>query len=210
MRVLQTQLQERLVPTHIEGFLFNQNEGPLTISNSYNFGWDQRFGNKTFLRSWAFKRDRTIPTVGTTTAGDPIVVDFYGDFYGSTVTLNQFLTERWTVIPEYSLTHAKDTFGIRHDHETSMGMYYIDPRGFSVGAKEGCLNQHGRLEGEPTSVSVCTTDLSASYEFPRKRALFQFRVTNLFDRRYSYLADPLALDPRIPKRQFAALLRINF
>jgi len=210
MRVLQTQLQERLVPTHIEGFLFNQNEGPLTLSNSYNFGWDQRFGKKTFLRSWGFKRDRTIPTVGTTTIGDPIVVNFYGDLYGTTVTLNQFITERWTVIPEYSLTHARDTFGIRHDNETSVGMYYIHPRGFTAGAKEGCLHQHGVLENEPTAVSVCTTDLSLSYEFPRKRAFFQFKVTNLFDRHYSYLADPLALDPRVPKRQLAALLRINF
>ena len=211
MRVLQTQQQERLAPTHLDGFLFNQNENPLTLSNSYNFGWDQRFGRTTFLRTWAFKRDRTIPTLGTSSTGDPIIDNFYGDFYGSTITLNQFITERWTIVPEYSLTHAKDTFGIRHDHEGSLGMYYIHPRGISVGVKEKYFHQHGLLGADPTSgASVCTTDLSLSYEFPRKRALFSLAVTNLLDRKYSYLADPLALDPRVPKRQFAALLRLNF
>lgn len=210
MRVLQTYQQERLVPTHLDGFLFNQNEGPLTLSNSYNFGWDQRFSNKAFLRTWAFKRDRTIPTLGTTAAGDPIIEDFYGDFYGSTITLNQFITERWTIVPEYSLTHAMDTFGIRHDHEGSVAMYYVHPRGYSIGVKENYLHQHGLLGPDPTSVIARTTDASVSYEFPRKRALFQLAVTNLTGRRYSYLADPLALDPRVPRRQFIALLRFNF
>ncbi len=210
MRVMQTQQQERLVPTHLEGFLFNQTEGPLTLSNSYNFGWDQRFGRRTFLRTWAFKRDRSIPTLGTSSTGDPIIVNFYGDFYGSTITLNQFITERWTIVPEYSLTHAKDTFGIRHDHEGSLGMFYIDPRGLSLGAKENYLDQHGLLGQDRTSVSVYTTDLSVSYEFPHKRALLSLAVTNLTDRRYAYLADPLAFDPRVPKRQLAALLRFNF
>jgi tetratricopeptide (TPR) repeat protein len=210
MRVLQTYQQERLVPTHLDGFIFNQNEGPLTLSNSYNFGWDQRFSSKTFLRTWAFKRDRTIPTLGTTAAGDPFIDNFYGNFYGSTITLNQFITERWTIIPEYSLTHSKDTFGIRHDHEANLGMYYIHPRGYSIGVKENYLDQHGLLGQDLTSVSVYTTDVSLSYEFPHKRALFSLNVTNLTDRRYAYLADPLARDPRVPKRQLAALLRFNF
>lgn len=210
MRVLQTYQQERLTPTNIEGFIFNQNEGTLTLSNCYNFGWDQHFGKRTFLRATGFKRDRTIPTLGTLPSGEPAIVDFYGDFYGSTITLNQFITGRWTVVPEYDLTHAKDTFGIRHDHEGSVGMNYIHPRGLSLGVKENYLNQHGLLGLEPTSVSVYTTDVSFSYEFPHKRALFTFKVANLFDERYSYLADPLALDSRIPKRQIFALMRFNF
>ncbi len=210
MRVMQTQQQERLVPTNLDGFLFNQNENPLTLSNSYNFGWDQRFGSKTFLRTWGFKRDRTIPTLGTSDTGETIIQDFYGDFYGSTITLNQFITDRWTIVPEYSLTHAKDTFGIRHDHEGSVGMYYVDPRRFSLGWKHNYLNQHGVLDQEPTLVSAYTQDLSFSYEFPRKRAFFSLAVTNLTGRRYQYLVDPLALNPRVPRRQLAALLRFNF
>jgi hypothetical protein len=59
----------------------------------------------------------------------------------------------------------------------------------------------------PASKNSC---LSVSYEFPGKLGLVSVRVNNLTDRRYSFLVDPLALDPRIPKRQVLVLLRFNF
>ena len=89
-------------------------------------------------------------------------------------------------------------------------MFYIHPRGFTLGVKGDYFNQHGVLGQDPTSVSVFTTDASFSYEFPRKRGLVSMKVTNLTDRRYAYLADPLALDPRVPRRQFVVLMRFNF
>jgi outer membrane receptor protein involved in Fe transport len=137
-------------------------------------------------------------------------VDFFGNLYGASVTFNQFLTERWTLVPSYSLTHSSDTFGIRHDHEANLGFFYIHPRGIFVGVQGNYLNQHGIYIGSPMSVSVFTTNVSLSYEFPRKIGLVSVRVNNLTDRRYSFLVDPLALDQRIPKRQILVLLRLNF
>ena len=209
-RVLQTNQQERLVPTHVDGFPLNQNELTLTLSNTYNFGWDQRFSNRSFLRTTAFKRDRAIPTLDTLPSGDIGRVDIYGDFYGAGTSFSHFLSERWTLVPDYALTHSRDFYGVRHDHEANLGLFYIHPRGFTIGVKENYLNQHGLLGAEPTSVSVFTTNATFSYEFPRKIGLLSLVVNNLTDRHYSYLADPLALDPRIPKRQIRALMRFYF
>jgi len=208
--VLQTNQQERLVPTHVDGFPLNQNELTLTLSNTYNFGWDQRFSNRSFLRTTAFKRDRATPTLDTLPSGDIGRVDVCGDFYGAGTSFSHFLSERWTVVPDYALTHSRDFYGVRHDHEANLGLFYIHPRGFTIGVKENYLNQHGLLGAEPTSVSVFTTNVSFSYEFPRKIGLLSLVVNNLTDRHYSYLADPLALDPRIPKRQIRALMRFYF
>jgi tetratricopeptide (TPR) repeat protein/ferric-dicitrate binding protein FerR (iron transport regulator) len=210
LKALQTSQQERLVPTHLEGFPISQNEATLTESSGYNFGWDQRFAGRSFLRTTAYKRDRTIPTLGTLPSGDQGQVNFYGSQYGAEVTFNQFITERWTVVPAYSLTHDNDTFGIRHDHEANLGFFYVHPRGIFAGVQENYLNQHGVFNNSPTSVGVFTTNVSLSYEFPRKLGLVSVRVNNLTDRRYSFLVDPLALDPRIPKRQVLVLLRFNF
>ena len=57
---------------------------------------------------------------------------------------------------------------------------------------------------------VFTTDLSVSYQFPERRGLVSFRISNLFDRRYQFLVDPLALNQRIPKRQYEVSLSFNF
>ncbi len=210
MRTMQTHFQERVVPTHLEGFLLGQNESPLTTSTSYNFGWDQKFGTRAFLRASAFQRERTYPVSVTLDNGDLGREEAFGTFYGGAITLNQFLTGKWTFVPEYSINHSEDIYGVRHDHEGILGTYYIDPRGFSFGLQENYLNQHGISGTTPVVVGVWTTNASFSYEFPRKRGLFSIQATNLTDRRYSYLADPLALDPRIPRLQIKALLRINF
>jgi hypothetical protein len=57
--------------------------------------------------------------------------------------------------------------------------------------------------------NFATTDLSASYELPRKRGLVSFSVINLFDHRFAILVDPLALDPRVPRRQIVGSIRFN-
>ena len=62
--------RERLVPVHINGFLSTLNEIELSRSWSYNLGWDQRIGRRSFIRTTAFWRDREIPPRGHQPAGD--------------------------------------------------------------------------------------------------------------------------------------------
>ena len=94
----------------------------------------------------------------------------------------------------------------RGEHRT----YYIHPRGLSAGLRGNYLHQHGLLGEERTFTSVFTADASVSFELPRKRGLISLKVANLTDERYTYLADPLALDLRVPRRQIRALVRIYF
>ncbi len=204
IRVLQTHLDARLAPTHINGFLLNENEFELSQSTSYNLGWDQRYEKNSFIRTTAFWKKRTTP--GTDDSGPR---DFLDHFYGGGIVLNHFLTERLTFVPEYTVTHNEDFRGLRHDHEGRVGLFYIDPHGYFFNVQQRYLNQHGRFGGGDIQVSAFTTNAAISYEIPRKIGLISFRATNLFNRRYQFLADPLALDPRVPARQISFVLRIN-
>ena len=65
----------------------------------------------------------------------------------------------------------------------------------------------GQLSEKP---KFWTTNLSLSYEMPDKMGLFTLELSNLFDRRFEYLADPLALNPRIPARQLSFGLNFFF
>lgn len=205
MSVLQTHLQDRLAPTQVAGFVFNQNEPPLSQSTGYNVGWDQPFGSRTFFRAMAFTRERLLAFGGFCD-----VVECQGRTTGGQAVLNQFLTDRWTVVPEYSQTRTSDYAGFRHDREINIGTFFVHPSGFSFGVTENHLHQRGYTGETPVDLSVFTTNASFSYELPNKRGLLSLTASNLTGRRYAFLADPLALDSRVPKRQATLSVRVYF
>ena len=197
-RTLQTNPQERLAPTHLYGFTLASNELERTRTTGYNFAWDQRlFGGRTFIRTSVFWKERIIPE----STGE-----IQADFYGGRFVVNQILTDTLTFVTDYSL--VRDLFSFRHDHDLRLGAFYIHPSGVFLGIEEEYLNQSdllGQLNEEP---SVWTTNAFISYEMPDKLGLLTFEISNIFDREYVYLADPLALDPRVPRRLFS--VRLNF
>ncbi|HEY3128310.1 MAG TPA: TonB-dependent receptor [Acidobacteriota bacterium] len=217
MRSLQTHQDARLVPTQLNGFLFNENDLELTQTTSYNLGWDQRYEKNSFIRTTGFWKKRTIPATSAFSEDQaPVAFDLFSRSYGGGIVLNQFLTERLAFVPEYFVTRSQDLRGatgvfgsIRHDHEGRVGLFYVDPHGYFFNIQQRYLNQHGLVGGSSLLVSAFTTDASVSYEMPRKLGLITFKATNLFDRRYQFLADPLALDPRVPRRQLLVTLRFN-
>jgi len=203
MRTTQTHVQERVVPTHLFGFVLSPNEFELTRSTGFNLGWDQRiFGGRTFVRTVAFWKERTIP-LGQGSDG----MDFEGDFYGGRLVLNQFVTDRLTFVTDYALTHDANFFGLRHDHDLRVALFYIHPRGVSFRIEEEYLDQ-SRFFGVQDTTNVWTTNATLSFEMPQKFGKASFEVQNVFDRRYNFLADPLALDPRVPRRQLK--FRLDF
>ncbi|MDA2932999.1 tetratricopeptide repeat protein [Acidobacteria bacterium AH-259-D05] len=205
MKTLQTHVQERLVPTHLFGFVLSSNEFQLSRSTGFHLGWDQRmFGGKTFIRTIAFWKDRTVPIVQS---GDAI--DFDGDFYGGRFVLNQFVTDRLTFVADYAITRDLNFFGLRHDHDVRAAVFYIHPEGYSFKIEEEYLDQSRHFVVADTT-NVWTTNISLSFEMPQKFGLASLEVKNLFDRRYNFLADPLALDPRVPRRQLKFQLNFFF
>ncbi len=214
-RLLQTHQQESLVPSQIDGFALEQNDITLTQTNAFNFGWDQTLGTNSFLRATADYRDNSTPYFGRRTDGTLGSYDFDGKSYGGEVVWNLLLNEDLTLVSRYSLEHSEDldvSRGrryVRHDQEVSWGLTYFHPTGFSARVAENYFNQHGRLI-RPVEASVWTTDLSLEYQFRFRRAVLAFEARNLFDQRYEFLANPLELDPRIPRRTLRGVLRVNF
>ncbi len=210
-RIFQTHLQESLTPSHVMGFPFNRNEFPLTESRSVEAAWDQIWNRRTFSRVSAFHRDGETP--GRRRVSRNVFENFIfdGDSYGGQAELNRFLTDRLTVLGRYEFEHADGLFsGLRHEHRFRLGAFFVSPLGLSWRVEEEFFDQNGRFGASRTDVRVWTTDAQVSYELPGKRGLLAVRVRNLFDRRYEFLADPLALDPRRPRRQIEGLLRLNF
>lgn len=203
---LQTERQETLVPAHFYGFPIALNEEEMSHSRNYNLGWDQRFGRRTFLRTYAYWRDRSIPTLDLNET--PIFFD--GKLYRGRAVLNQLLTEKLALSADYSLTHSLDTLSLRHDNEVNLALSFVHPWGLFITAAEDFLRQTGRYGTFRNHIKVFTTDLEVAYEFPRKIGRLSFVGRNLFDRKYAFLVDPLALETRVPARRMELRLSVNF
>jgi len=117
------------------------------------------------------------------------------------------VTDRLTLVIDYALTHDANFFGLRHDHDLRVALFYIHPRGVSFRIEEEYLDQ-SRFFGVQDTTNVWTTNATLSFEMPQKLGKASLGVQNLFDRRYNFLADPLALDPRVPRRQLK--FRLDF
>jgi len=205
---MQTHTRERLAPTNIQGFVITQNDPRLSQNTSYSFGWDQRFGRSAFFRGSAFYRDRITPVLAEGDLGF-VPSTTINHFHGADLVWNQLLGENWSLVPQYSVIRSEDVNSIRHEHDAALRLFYISPRRFWIGATENYIRQGGVLGTSRVHANFGTTDLSASYELPRKRGVISFSVINLFDHRFAILVDPYALDPRVPRRQFLGTIRFN-
>jgi tetratricopeptide (TPR) repeat protein len=208
IRSLQTHNFERLAPTNVEGFVIAQNDPALSRNTGYSFGWDQRMYESAFFRGSAFYRDRETPVL---VLGDQGYVPSTttNHFHGADLVWDQMLGDHFSLVPQYSVIHADDLNSTRHEHDGTLRLFFISPRRIWLSVGENYVHQAGVLGGTIVRANFFTTDLSASYELPRKLGLITFGVTNLFDHKFALLVDPLALDPRVPRRQFTGTVRFN-
>ena len=86
----------------------------------------------------------------------------------------------------------------------------MHPSGITLKLREQYLHQRGQTLDATSDVSVFTTGGSISYELPHKRGVLSLAFANLTDRRYAFLADPLALGARVPQRQANLSLQVYF
>ncbi len=208
IKSIQTHLRERLAPTNIEGFVITQNDPVLSQNTGYSFGWDQRIYRSSFFRGSAYYRDRITPVLVDSDQGF-IASTTLNHFHGADLVWNQLLGDRFSLVPQYSVARNEDVSSIRHEHDASLRLFFISPRRFWFSVGENFIRQGGLLGTTTVQTSFATTDLGASYELPHKRGLISFSVINLFDHRFAILVDPLALDPRVPRRQLQGTIRFN-
>jgi tetratricopeptide (TPR) repeat protein len=207
IRSFQTHTFERLAPTNIHGFVIAQNDPALSRNTGYSFGWDQRMYESAFFRGSAFYRDRDTPVLDPDQNFAPSTT--INHFHGADLVWDQMLGDRVSVVPQYSVIHAEDVNSTRHEHDAGLRLFLISPRRIWLSIGENYVHQSGILNGTIVRANFFTTDLNASYELPRKLGLISFGVTNLFDHKFALLVDPLALDPRVPRRQFTGTIRFN-
>lgn len=200
-------VRERVVPTHLNGFLLNLNETELTRSELYEAALDYRWGGHTFFQVDGFFRQKEIPigNTRTITLGDRSFVLttpdlFSGDSFGGRASISHLVTEQISIVGQYLLTDDDLPGHTRRDHDLSANLIWVSPSGLSARLKETFFKQNGFLGGSPTDSKVYLTDLELRYELPRKFGLLRFQGQNLFDRRYTYIVDPLALSVRPPER----------
>lgn len=209
--------RERIVPTHLNGFLLNLNETELTRSDLYETALDYRWGGHTFFQINGFFREKNTP-VGNTrtiTVGDSRFVLtspelFDGDTFGGRATVSHLLTEQVSLTGRYLLTDDDLPGLTRRDHDVSANLVWVSPTGFSARLSETFFKQNGVLGGMPTDSKIYFTDLELRYELPRKFGLLRFRGQNLLDRRYAYIVDPLAISIRPPERSLEFGLQFYF
>jgi hypothetical protein len=97
----------------------------------------------------------------------------------------------------------------RHDNLARAGINVIDPRGIFIRVTGSVVTQRfgdTAITDLPRS-TFGLFDLDVSYEFAGKRGLANFRVTNVFDRRFSTVLESITIDPFIPDRRAYASLR---
>jgi len=208
-RHFQTHFRERLAPTNLHGFVLSQNDLELSQNTSFNFGWDQRFTSSSFFRATAFWRDRRTPFLKETDIAY-VASSATNHFHGGRLVWNQLLGERWGLVPEYSVVRNEELNGIRHEHDARVALAFIDASRWSARLIEHFIHQGARAVNKRTEARFFTTDAVVGYELPRKLGFFSIGVINLFDREFALVVDPLALDPRVPRRQVVASLKFNF
>ena len=135
---------------------------------------------------------------------------FEGELYGAGVVWNQFIHHQVTLVTGSDFTQEENLFSLHWEHEGSAGLFYVSPQGFLLRAGENFFQEKGRLGVELTQTRVFTTDLSLTYKIPEKQGAISLHVNNLFDRRYEFLVDPLALTRRVSRRQNEFSLRFDF
>lgn len=206
-RNLQTHYRDRLAPTNLHGFVLFRNDIELSQSTNFNIGWDQRFASSSFFRATAFWRDRRTPFLEF----GNIAASAMNHFHGGRLVWNQLVGERWGIVPEYSVVRNEEFAGaIRHQHDVRAALTFVDASRWSAKLVEHFIRQGAVSGNQRLLAKFFTTDAEVAYELPRKVGAVSIGVVNLFDREFAVLVDPLAVDPRVPRRQVVASLKFNF
>jgi hypothetical protein len=215
---VQTHEFERLGPTHVFGFPTSADNIRYTDSREVALGWDQRIGGHSFTRVTLFRRALSTPYVYYEDDEDETeVADKYpGLDYGVSLAFNHVIGRRLSLTADYDFRNEDHLLNFNREHRASLTASYVSPSGLQVALKQNYLRQRGYFtDEEPTyegdfSTDTPTFDASVKWDFPRKRGFAAVSVTNLTDRRYEYLHNPLSWARRAPRREIFATFGVYF
>ena len=207
-----------LVPPVVAGFpwLINIDEGGMT--REVGAAWEAQWTPKTFtvLLFNANRIDNPVyePYFGTT--GEILENRSYWGWkrYLGSLTINHILSPSWglafgTVLKKVDPSFNSMSTENRDFSELDSGLTlsYLHHSGWQGFLRTYLIYQDvmGRANH-----SYCLTDFSIGKALPNKRGLVNLEISNIFDRRFYYLREPVALDAFFPNRRILFKLALFF
>jgi hypothetical protein len=206
------------VPPQVAGFpwLINIDEGGLT--REIGAAWEAQWTDRTF----------TVLQVNANRIDNPLYepyVDALGNFrenrvywtwkrYVASFNLNQILSPAWglglgavvkKVDPSFKATDpAQRDFT---EVDTGLTLSYLHPRGWQGSIRTYLIYQDLMGRGNH---SYWLADIFLGKALPQKRGLVGLEINNIFDRRFYYAREPVALEGFFPSRRILFKLALFF
>ena len=207
-----------LVPPQVAGFpwLINIDEGGLT--REIGAAWEAQWTDRTF----------TVLQVNANRIDNPLYesyLDALGNFrenrvywtwkrYVASFNLNQILSPAWglglgavvkKVDPSFKATDpAQRDFT---EVDTGLTLSYLHPRGWQGSIRTYLIYQDLMGRGNH---SYWLADIFLGKALPQKRGLVGLEINNIFDRRFYYAREPVALEGFFPSRRILFKLALFF
>jgi hypothetical protein len=207
-----------LVPPVVAGFpwLINIDEGGMT--REVGATWEAQWTPKTFtvLQVNANRIDNPVYEPYFGTAGEILENRSYWGWkrYIGALTINQILSPSWglavgTIIKKVDPSFNSSSTENRDFSEFDAGLTlsYLHRTGWQGFLRTYLIYQDVMGRGNH---SYCLTDFSIGKALPNKRGLVNLEISNIFDRRFYYLREPVALDAFFPNRRILFKLALFF
>lgn len=207
-----------LVPPQVAGFpwLINIDEGGMT--REVGATWEAQWTSTTF----------TVMQVNANRIDNPVYEPYYGPSgeilehrsymgwkrYLGSLTLNQILSPSWglavgaaikKVDPNFnSLATENQDFS---EVDAGITLSYLHPRGWQGSLRNYLIYQD--VMGRDNH-GYWLADISIGKALPNKQGLVNLEISNIFDRRFYYLREPVALEGFFPSRRILFKLALFF
>jgi hypothetical protein len=199
--------QSSLMPSQVAGVPYGINAFEGSEVREAGASWEAQWTKKTFtaLRAGAIRVSN--PLINFTT--DPIVYSTWREYY-TNVGLNQILTPYLGLY--LGATYKRFDSKERNDPDFSeinslARLTFWHSSGVRAFLASTLIYQDPKNRRYDLFVLA---DAGLGYEFPQKRGLIFLTVTNIFDRHFSYVVEPIKLDLFNASRQVALKLALYF
>jgi tetratricopeptide (TPR) repeat protein len=196
-----------LIPSQVAGVPYGINAFEGSEVRETGASWEAQWTNKTFtaLRAGAIRVSN--PFINSTT--DPIVFSTWREYY-TNVGLNQILTPYLGLYlgAAYKRFDSKERTDPDFSEINSLArLTFWHSSGVRAFLASTLIYQDPK--NRDTDLFVLA-DAGLGYEFPMKRGLVFLTVTNIFNRHFSYVMEPIKLDLFNASRQITLKLALYF
>ena len=220
-RYLLPRISARLDPMDVAGVTLFRNSLEGSLAQEANFVWEREW-DSGFLSTNLFYQELEFSIEEDTVEGNQ---------KGLEIELNQLLpwqgmglSARYRYLDMENddilkLIEAFQPFSDdpvltdRQEHQFTLGLNYLNPKGFSAGLTQTYRSINSVNEDRPDE-DIWVTDFRIGYEFSDKRGAFDLEVRNILDREFNWALDPFAtgglLSAPRPSREVFATFSLNF